>query len=320
MNRVSLLAAACAALAAPLVAAKKAPAPAPAPAAPVQTTRAMSELAGKFKWDLSPEEAMKIVTDEIVARYDEKIQKETISYKQDKLLKEKADAVAKVRDSYVKFDGQKTGWDVSLIDHEFRHRNDESMFVIWEDKQRRFLFFWKDKLWKQFIAFNADNPAFAGKTFDDFANLIQKRYGPAAVIFQKKRTSDEQAFDHLEWPPSGDYVLWAVDLTGFYGNFCLSLMRTSAVPLIDKARIENNPRGAKGSELVDSVLKNDSAGKDHNADVVDEITGRVSRPIETAPEPQRGDKKKKGGATPPAAPAKKQERHDNTDPLDGMKL
>src|SRR5204863_3912549 len=132
------------------------------------------------------------------------------------------------------FDGQTTGWDVSIIDREFAHKNDESMMVIWEKDQRRFLFFWQQHLWKQFIAFNAEHPAFAGKTFDDFAAIIQRRYGPAAMTFRKLRTSDEQTLDHLEWPPAGDFGLWAVDLTMFYGNHCLALMQKSVMPIVKR--------------------------------------------------------------------------------------
>lgn len=275
MNRVSLLAAACAAFAAPLVAAKKAPAPAPASAAPAQTTRAMSELAGKFKWDLSPEEAMKIVTDEIVARYDEKIQKETISYKQDKLLKEKADAVAKVRDSYVKFDGQKTGWDVSIIDREFGHKNDESMIVAWEPNQRRFLFFKGGKLYKQFIAFNAEHPAFSGKTFDDFGKLLTARYGHPEMKFEPTKTKEDMTLSHLEWPASGDTTLWAVDRSSFYGNFCLVLRQTAVANAVDKARTPVGKATARtGSTLIDTVTKPAENQTDPNADIIDQITGK----------------------------------------------
>jgi len=51
------------------------------------------------------------------------------------------------------------------------------MIVMWEKDQRRFLFFYNGKLYKQFIAFNAEHKAFAGKSFDDFAEVIQARTG-----------------------------------------------------------------------------------------------------------------------------------------------
>lgn len=284
-----------------------------------QTVRAVGDLAGKFKWGMSPEDVTKIVVDDLAAKYDEKIKKETSAFKQDAVRQELALQIAKFKDSYVKFEGQKTGWDVSIIDREFAHKNNESMMVIWEKDQRRFLFFFEGKLWKQFIAFNAENPVFAGKTFDDFAEIIQRRYGPAAMTFKKMRTSDEQQLDHLEWPPAGDYVLWAIDLTSFYGNFCLSLMQKSALPMVERGRKENSPQRQNSNALVDSVLNSDAKARkvDENADIVDEITGHPAGEGESpaaAPSPSGGKKKGKGKGdadkAEPSTPA-------TSDPLEG---
>ena len=99
--------------------------------------------------------------------------------------------------------------------------------TLWEKDQRRFLFFWHDKLYKQFIAFNAEHPVFAGKSFDDFAKLIQNRYGPAEMKFTQMKTKNDMKLDHLEWPASGDYQLYAIDQSEFYGNFCLVLFKPS---------------------------------------------------------------------------------------------
>src|SRR5262249_11371580 len=159
---------------------------------------------GKFKWGMAPADVNKVIADQINARIEERVKKESDIYVQDQLRKEARDEIEKVKTSYIKFDGQKSGWDTSIIDKEVGHRNGESMLVMWEKDQRRFLFFWHDKLYKQFIAFNAEHPAFKGKTFDDFAKLIEKRFGPAEMKFANLRTRDEQTLDHLEWAPAGD--------------------------------------------------------------------------------------------------------------------
>src|SRR5690349_15646787 len=67
--------------------------------------RAISELAGKFKWGMSPEEAQKVISDGIHAKYVEMLKKEQDVYKQDQLRKDEKDEIQKVKDSYVKFDG-----------------------------------------------------------------------------------------------------------------------------------------------------------------------------------------------------------------------
>lgn len=236
--------------------------------------RAMSELAGKFKWGMTPEDILKIISDDLEVKYAELVKKETDVYRQDQLRKQKQDEVQKIRDSLVKFDGQKSGWDTSIVDKEFGHRNDESMMVMWEKDQRRFLFFYNGKLYKQFIAFNAEHPVFAGKSFDDFAKLIQNRYGPAEMKMASMRTKDDVTLDHLEWPPSGDHTLWAIDQSSFYGNFCLKLQQTSMYSHVERTRAERNPAPTGRSAVIDAVMAPEAVKGDANEDIVDRITGK----------------------------------------------
>ncbi len=236
------------------------------------SARAMGELAGKFKWGMSQADVIKVLGEDLDAKYVELVKKETDIYKQDQLRKQKDEDLKKVSDSLVKFDGQKSGWDSSIIDKEFGHRNDETMLVLWEKDQRRFLFFWHDKLYKQYIAFNAEHPVFQGKTFDDFAKLIQNRYGQAEMKMAALRTKDDVTLDHLEWKPSGDYVLWALDMSSFYGNFCLKLMQHSVFAQVEKSRAEHSPQKAARNSVIDSVTSPEKVQGDANEDIVDRIT------------------------------------------------
>ena len=240
--------------------------------------RAVGELAGKFKWGMSPDDAIKTITEGVHAKYAEMIKKEPDIYKQDQLRKDEGDEVQKVKDSYVKFDGVTPGtkeWGTSIIQSEFAPRNDESMMTLWEKDQRRFLFFWHDKLYKQYIAFNAEHPVFAGKSFDDFAKLIQNRYGPAEMKFTQMKTKQDMKLDHLEWPASGDYQLYAIDQSEFYGNFCLVLFNPSVARDVDKARTEHNTKPAHGNALVDAVTQQPKVSGDANENIVDQITGKT---------------------------------------------
>jgi hypothetical protein len=256
------------------------------------SARAMSELAGKFKWGMSPDEILKQISEDLQEKYAEKLKKEQDVYKQDLLRKEQTEELDKVKSSLTKFDGQKSGWDVSIIDKEFVHRNNESMLVMWEKDQRRFLFFWNDKLYKQYIAFNAEHPVFAGKSFDDFAKLIQNRYGQAEMKFSQLRTKDDQTLDHLEWPPSGDYTLWAIDQSGFYGNFCLKVMQTSVLASLSRAREDKTQKSGRGNALIDSVTSPEAIKGDPNADIVDQILGQ-----QASGKPTSAPQKKKGSSS-----------------------
>ena len=109
--------------------------------------RAIGELAGKFKFGSTPEETMTLIEKDINTKFQPRIEAEREAADQDRVRKERQDAITQMRDSYIKFNGQKTGWDVSIVDREFGHRNGESMLVIWEKDQKRFLFFWKERLY-----------------------------------------------------------------------------------------------------------------------------------------------------------------------------
>jgi hypothetical protein len=227
---------------------------------------------------MTPDEAQKVITEGIHAKYVEMIKKEPDIYKQDQLRKDEGEEVQKVKDSYVKFDGTGPGakeWGTSIIQSEFAPRNDESMMTLWEKDQRRFLFFWHDKLYKQFIAFNAEHPVFAGKSFDDFAKLIQNRYGPAEMKFTQMKTKSDMKLDHLEWPASGDYQLYAIDQSEFYGNFCLVLFNPSVAKQVEVARTEHNTKPAHGNALIDAVTQQPKVGGDANESIVDQITGKT---------------------------------------------
>jgi hypothetical protein len=295
------------ALAAPAFAKGKA---APKAKGQAPSARAISELMGKFKWGMTPEEVLKPITEDIHNKYAEQIKKEMDIYKQDQLRQKEQEDVKTVKDSLIKFDGQKTGWDTSIVDKEFGQRNSESMMVLWEKDQRRFLFFWNGKLYKQYIAFNAEHPVFAGKTFDDFANLIQNRYGRAEMKMATLRTKDDVTLDHLEWPAAGDFTLWAIDQSGFYGNFCLKLQQTSVFTQVERGRAEHNPKTANRSALIDAVTAPEQVKGDPNADIVDDIVGRKA---------QRTNQGGGGGATTDTSPAgdakKKKKKETSNDPL-----
>jgi hypothetical protein len=221
---------------------------------------------------MSSQQVIDLITGDIKKSYDEKFKKTKSPVEQDKLRTEMNADITKVRDSLVKFDGQKTSWDISLVDKEFAHKNQESMMIYWEPTQRRFLFFFEDKLWKQFIALNAE--LFEGKTFKEFADMVAARYGePKRVTSTDVR--GKEVLDHLEWPPAGDFFLTAVDHTNLYGNYCLVLAHKSVLDDMAKRRADANPdKGYKSG--IDQVMKGAGKGDkaDGNTDVVDQITGK----------------------------------------------
>jgi hypothetical protein len=322
MRRTSVLLAISFLFTAGYAAAKPKPKPKKTASGPVghaskETARAIDELQGKFKWGMTREELQKTLDDEIHKQFAEDWKKAVGKpAEQDAINAKIRDRLSRIDKTFVEFKGQKTSWEVSIIDREFAPGNEESMIYIdeGERKQRRYLFFWQNKLYKQMIAFDAD--LFQGKSFDDFAGIIQGRYGRGQAKYKLNRKG-EQELQHLEWPPSGTTILRAVDQSGFFHTFCLVIEDKNVSGIVAPKHKENALVGSEAGGLVGEITRPEKVSGDSNSDIVDQITGRgkgassseepvhVSEPSKLNPEPTPAASKHDEPLTPTPAPEKK---------------
>jgi len=279
------------------------------------TMVAVTKLMGKFTWGMKPTKILKDLEIKISKGYRKKIQNEKDPLKQDRLRKDMMTAIKKLKKNYVKFSGKRSPWDLSLIDKEYAHKNDESMIVMWGKRDRKFYFFHHEQLWKIYIAFNT--AMFRGKSFNDFAGAMEARFGKAERKYVTT-ISGESKLDHLAWPPAGKTKLKAIDNTGLYGNFCLVLLDKDAAENVKDGRKLNSPKKKGGDPLVEAVTKDGDSSTDENEDIVDQITGKRSK------KPNVG-----GGTHTPRRPGtvittppkpKKRKKVDTSDPLKGLDI
>lgn len=284
-----------------------------------QTRVGIEKLMGKYKFGMSSAQVVSQLESDIRAREEPILKSIKDPLEQDKRRREMFANIRKVKKNHIYFRGKRSPWDVSLVDKEFAHKNNEAMLVSWEKMERRFFFFHHDKLWKIFIAFNAE--MFQDKTFEDFAGAMEARFGSAERKFSVTLTGD-QKMDHLAWPQSGTTKLLAYDYTGFYGNFCLSLVNIPTWENVKSGREMNSPKRKYSDPLVESVTKDDGALRDDNEDIVDRITGKGT----TAP--SVGDSEGTSPSSPgtsrpdydePSKP-KRRKKVDSKNPLDGLDI
>ena len=77
--------------------------------------------AGTFKWGMKPEEVMAQVRTSVEAKYEPRIDKARQDPGlQQRIRDEMVRELTAVKKSYTKFEGQKTGWDVSIVGPEFQ--------------------------------------------------------------------------------------------------------------------------------------------------------------------------------------------------------
>ena len=117
---------------------------------------------GDLHWGMTRDEVYNHFVNKIREDYRVPLAKATGAIEEDRLRAELNDKVRAIRDSYVRFDGRATGWDVSFLRDEYTHRNSEAMLQINDENSQNFYFFINGRLWKWFKAFNAD--VFAGQT------------------------------------------------------------------------------------------------------------------------------------------------------------
>ncbi len=257
--------------------AKPKPKPTPGatkPAAPkpvvvsAEHKKAMVELLGAFKFGMTKDEVLGVLGKQIDERYAEKITATNDVNTQDKLRKEKKDELAAIKKSYVEFKGQKTGWDVSIIDDQFARNTDESMLVYWENaagkNQRRFFLFFEGKLWRMFIALDSKKISDEQRNFATFRQIMEGRFGPGTV----DSTGEE-------WK-TADLAVKAIDRLRFYDAFCLVATDPRAEKQVVDNRVAKAPADKGQDGLMKSVLEkgDDKVGLDENAGAVDSIIGK----------------------------------------------
>lgn len=255
-------------------------------AAPIASAGETEKLKGDFKWGMSPDQVLEKMIQKVEAGYEERLKKTaTDPARQDRVRKEMfADSEKVKKHSLVKFEGQKSGFDVSIIDQEFSHNTGESMLVAKEENGSRYFFFVHDRLYKMFVAFDKD--VLQGKAFKDFGQLMQARFGKAKEVYvdERSKAGVTRKLDHYVWNTKGGDVLRLVDRSAFYDVYCLVIYDghvASQQAELGKA----HKKTVRSDALVDAVIAKPINNRDENDNVIDRITGReVRRPGDDAPQ------------------------------------
>ena len=233
--------------------------------------------AGTFKWGMKPEEVVAEVRVSIEGKYQPRIQQATQDPgKQQRLRDEMTREINAVKKSYTKFEGQKSGWDVSIVGPEFQQGTSEAVLVTKEDAWTRYFFFFEDGLYKMYLAFNKD--ALQGKSFTDFGKSMEARYGNAKAVYRDEKTKGgiNHTLDHFAWNAGPDR-LKLVDRSEFYGVYCLVLYDQSTHERVADKRKIVNPGTVEKDELVESVTNRGKAGNDENDDIIDRVVGHETK-------------------------------------------
>lgn len=277
-------------------AAGKGAAPSAAELAKLKAIKLGDPKAGLFAWGLTSTEVLDKASDAIKARYQEKIEGSRADPgKQQRIRNSRDKEIEELKKSFTKFEGQKTGWDVSIIGPEFAQNNGESVVQLKEENWTRYFFFFEDRLVKMFLAFNKE--MIGDKSFRDFGKEMAAKYGNPREVYrdEKQRGGVKRVLDHFEWSPSGGDSLKLVDRSEFYGVYCLVISDASSIDRIIAKRKMTNPESSEKDSLVEAVVNSKNNLPDSNDDIIDRVTGHeVKKP---------GSETKHGDVIVPMPPA-----------------
>lgn len=289
-------------------------------AAPVSAE--LSRSMGDLRWGMSKDDVQKLLEKGIADKYRPKLAQARDAMTEDRIRDAARQEIREMRSSYTRFDGTRTGWDASFLRDEFTHGNRESMLVLKDDNSQNFYFFFNDRLWKWFKAFNSE--VFEGQSFGQFQEAIQRRFG-AGKDSTGELSPGGTSRHWIEWQDDASR-LRAVDQTGFYGFYCLVFEEKATLSNLASLR-PSSGRERQGNSLVDAVTSGDYESQDHDdsPNIVDRITGHI-RQRENAPAPTasggsqgRGASGSRGQSSRPTS-APSSSVSDSDDPLSGLGL
>lgn len=227
---------------------------------------------GSLKWGMNKDEVIKVLTEQIKARYRPIVAGIKDGVESDRITSRMSNEINQLGKNYEQFDGKRTGWSNGFLRNEFTQNNGESMMTVKDQNSQNYYFFINDRLWKWYKVYNDD--VFAGKTFEQFGDAEQLLWGKG------KDTNGELAPGSgnrhwLEWEDK-DTRLRAVDQMGFFGFYCAIFEGKEILRQLPSLR-KNAPevQQASANDLVDAVTSDSAANPDANPDIVDRITGRI---------------------------------------------
>lgn len=242
---------------------------------PSASAEELNKVKGEYKWGMTSEEVIAKMRERIAESYKDRLEKAANDpTKQDRVRKALRAEQDGVKDKLVKFEGQKTGWDTSIIDMEFGHKTSESMLSVKEPTADRYFFFRDDRLYKMFLAF--DKEILKGKSFAEFGKAMQARFGKAKEVTVEERAKSgvKLKLDHYVWGSKAGDGLRLVDRSEFYDVYCLVVYDARVASDLAEARKIANPTEEKRDALVEAVTAGAANDRDPNDNIVDQITGK----------------------------------------------
>ena len=255
--------------------------------------------------------------------------------KQQRIRDEMTREINAVKKSYTKFEGQKSGWDVSIIGPEFQQGTGGGGAG---DQGRRLdplLLLLRGRALQDVPGVQQGRPGRASRS-PTSARAWRPATATRKAVYRDDKTKGgiNHVLDHFDWNAGPDR-LKLVDRSEFYGVYCLVLYDQSTHERVAEKRKIVNPGTVEKDELVESVTnrgkrrerrerrhhrsrrrpRDQEAGDEEHADIVVPSTSGKAR------QPLRGERQELVGLVVlHSEGSKKKASKKSNDPMDGLEL
>ncbi len=305
-------------------------APASVPSGP-QPKAGISHVLGLLDWGNASAAVLDTIRLEVTVRYEAKFKELRDPLEIDRAMRRKAEELAAIDKTLVHFTGQRTGYESSLIAHDFVSNADEAMLRVDDAEAQRYYFFRNDRLWKVLVAYSTS--ASRNVPFGDFVRQVQEKHGRPTAVDWSTPKGGAKALRAAHWEDATTHLV-AEDRTEFFGTFCMKFLDRTEGLTLEAARAQRpeSERATDDPGVASALAEITSDGAGSDDTVVDRLTGTqhsvdlvnnrpdyetaldrgaVESPIYVETKTRKSDKKKKGKAaakgtgSATAAPASK---------------
>lgn len=237
----------------------------PRPKPKANITKALKEL----KWDMSHRDVIKFIEKGISKRYQEAVKDAKDDLKIDELRRKEKEDKAAIKAGYIRFTGQRTGYEVSVLKDDFAHNNSETMLRFDEGGIQRYYFFRYDKLWKVMVVY----PATSSEGFKSLVSQVKGAYGRPRKMNWETPYGGARRMVEAIWQDEQTQMV-IEDKSAFYSRYVMRFISLSAGREIkeihdQKKAIKEQNRSGKGPGIGVDIF----ADEESTDDVVDQITG-----------------------------------------------
>ena len=277
----------------------------------VPVSAAISEQMEGIPWGMHYKAVLARFEDRIREKYKDQLKNADGAVEEDRIRTNMMREIGKLKKSFVKFDGQRTGFEGDMVEKEFTHNNGESMLRWDAGKYLEYMFFFNGRFWKRIRSFRKDS--FSDDiTFEIFVSTLINRFGNGKEIF-----NDMNALTEVKWQNKNTY-LSAYDKSGFYGVYCLDFVAKATQDNLSKLRTNRGRGKGKAEENVSSMVTSVTSGglSDKHTSVIDSYTDGNTGSSEQTVDIEHSVTKKRGKPAEEKKDKAKSKEKEDDDNLD----